>query len=75
MSYTSFYLRSVSSIEGITAQHYAQSLRLELLVPMWRQIRLGVAGDYFNRATYYQDLPDVHQWIPQLRFYLAKVSR
>jgi hypothetical protein len=74
-SYSSFYLRSVSSIEGTTAQHYAQYLRLELLVPIWRQFRLGVSGDYINRATYYRDLPDVHQWIPQVRFFLAKVSK
>jgi hypothetical protein len=74
-SYTSFYIRSVSSIEGITGQHYAQYFRLELLAPLWRQLRLGVTGDYINRATYYKDLPDVHQWIPQLRFYLAKVSK
>ncbi len=48
---------------------------MELLAPLWRQLRLGVSADYINRATYYKDLPDVHQWIPQLRFYLAKVSK
>jgi hypothetical protein len=74
-AYGGFYIRSVSSIEGITGQHYAQYLRIDLLVPLWRQLRLGVSGDYINRATYYKDLPDVHQWIPQLRFYLAKVSK
>jgi hypothetical protein len=75
IAYGSFYMRSVSSIEGITGQHYAQFLRLDLLAPLWREFRLGVSADYYNRATYYKDLPDVHQWLPQLRFFIAKVSR
>jgi hypothetical protein len=74
-TYGGFYIRSVSTIEGITANHYAQYLRLDVLLPLWRQLRLGVSGDYINRATYYKDLPDVHQWIPQVRFFLAKVSK
>jgi hypothetical protein len=74
-TYGGFYLRSVSSVEGVTGQHYAQFLRLDLLAPLWRQLRLGVSADYINRATYYRDLPDAHQWLPQFRVYIAKVSR
>ncbi len=74
-TYGGFYIRSVSTIEGITAQHYAQYLRLDLLAPLYKQLKLGMSADYINRATYYRDLPDVHQWIPQLRFFLAKVSK
>ena len=74
-TYGGFYVRSVSTVEGISGRHYAQYLRLDLLAPLFRQLRLGVSADYINRATYYHDLPDVHQWIPQLRFFLAKVSK
>jgi hypothetical protein len=75
LTYASFYLRTASSIEGIAGQHYAQVARADALVPLWRQFRLGFSGSYINRATYYQDIPDVHQWIPEFRVFVAKVSR
>jgi hypothetical protein len=75
LRYVSFYLRTVSSVEGEAGKHYAQVVRLDLLAPLWRSLKLGVSGDYINRATYYKTIPDVHQWIPQLRVYIAKVSR
>jgi len=75
LRYTAFYLRTTSSVEGEAGKHYAQVLRLDLLAPLWRAFKLGASADYINRATYYKTIPDVHQWIPQLRFYIAKVSR
>jgi hypothetical protein len=75
LRYASFFLRTVSSVEGEAGKHYAQVVRLDLLAPLWRSLKLGVSGDYINRATYYKTIPDVHQWIPQLRVYIAKVSR
>ena len=75
LTYAGFYIHTVSSVEGVNGRHYAQFLRLDILAPLWRQLRLGVSGDYVNRATYYDTLPDVHQWLPQLRVFLAKVSR
>ncbi len=75
LRYTSFYLRTISSVEGEAGKHYAQVLRLDVLAPLWRNFRFGVSGDYINRATYYPTTPDVHQWLPQLRVYLARVSK
>jgi len=74
-SYGGFYIRTVSAVEGVSGKHWAQVLRVDLLVPLWRQFRIGLGGDYINRATYYDNSPDVHQWMPQLRVFLAKVSR
>ena len=70
-----FLIRSTSSVEGVGARHYAQFVRLDALAPLWRQLRLGVSVDYFTRSVDYRDAPDVHQSLPQLRVYLAKVSR
>jgi len=75
LRYTSFFLRTISSVEGEAGKHYAQVLRLDVLAPLWRNFRFGVSGDYINRATYYPTTPDVHQWLPQLRVYLARVSK
>jgi len=75
LRYTSFYLRTISSVEGEAGKHYAQVLRLDVLAPLWRNFRFGVSGDYINRATYYPTTTDVHQWLPQLRVYLARVSK
>jgi hypothetical protein len=75
VAYGGFLIRSVSSIEGVSARHYAQFLRVDVLVPLWRQLRIGFSGDYVNRSVHYDNLPDVHQWIPEFRVFLAKVSR
>jgi len=73
--YNGFLIRTVSAVEGANGKHFAQVLRLDLLVPLWRSFRLGFSGDYINRATYYDTAADVHQWIPQFRVFLARVSR
>ncbi len=62
-------------MEGVGAQHYAQFFRVDVLAPLWRQLRLGFSTDYFTRSVYYRDAPEVYQTLPQFRVYLAKVSR
>ena len=37
------------------ANHFLQQLRLDLLVPVRGPIGLGVAGEYFDRRTYYKE--------------------
>ena len=74
-SFGGFLIRSTSSVEGVGAQHYAQFVRVDVLAPLWRQLRLGFSTDYFTRSVYYRDAPDVYQTLPQFRVYLAKVSR
>jgi hypothetical protein len=75
LGYNGFLIQTVSAVEGANGQHFAQVVRLDLLFPLWRNYRLGFSGDYINRATYYNTIPDVHQWIPQFRVFLARVSR
>jgi hypothetical protein len=75
VAYGGFLIRSVSSIEGVAARHYAQFLRLDGLIPLWKQLRIGVSGSYYNRSVHYHGLPEVHEWLPEFRVFLAKVSR
>jgi hypothetical protein len=70
-----FFIRSTSSVEGVSANHYAQFFRVDVLAPLWRQLRLGFSTEYFTRSVHYRNAPEVHQTLPQFRVFLAKVSR
>ena len=49
--------RQLYSLDGVRANHFLQRLRADLIVPVRGSIGLGVAGEYFDRRTYFQD-PD-----------------
>ncbi|MCU0251506.1 MAG: DUF3943 domain-containing protein [Vicinamibacterales bacterium] len=70
--YEGVYLHVVS---GTSGDHVAQSLRLEGLVPLRRQLRLGLAADYIRRKVYYDLEEDRDDRYPQLRVFLAWVNK
>ena len=70
--YDGVYLHVVS---GTSGDHVAQSLRLEGLVPIRRQLRLGLAADYIRRKVYYDLEEDRDDKYPQLRVFLAWVNK
>jgi hypothetical protein len=53
----------------------AQSIGLDALVPLRKQLRLGVAGEYIRRKIYYDFEDDVNSRYPQFRVYLAWVNK
>jgi hypothetical protein len=66
------YLHVVS---GTSGDHVAQSFRLEGIVPLRRQLRLGLAADYIRRKVYYDFEDDRDDKYPQLRVFLAWVNK
>lgn len=71
-AYGGVYLHVVS---GTSGDHVAQSIRLEGLVPVRRQLRLGLAADYIRRKVYYDFEDDRDDRYPQLRVFLAWVNK
>lgn len=65
--------RHLYSLDGVRANHFLQQLRLDLHVPLRGPIGLGVAGEYFDRRTYYkqEDNPTRKFKFPQLRAFLT----
>jgi hypothetical protein len=65
--------RHLYSLDGVRANHFLQQLRLDLLVPVRGPIGLGVAGEYFDRRTYYKEEENQTQKFkfPQIRAFLT----
>jgi hypothetical protein len=65
--------RQLYSLDGLRANHFLQRARLDIQVPLRRQIGLGVAMEYFSRHTYYQDEERTEKQYryPQFRAYLT----
>ena len=61
------------SLDGVRANHFLQQLRLDVLAPLRGPLSLGVAGEYFDRRTYYKDEANETRkfHFPQVRVYLA----
>jgi len=61
------------SLDGVRANHFLQQLRLDLLVPLHGPLGFGVAGEYFDRRTYYKDAADTTKkfHFPQVRMFLT----
>ena len=61
------------SLDGVRANHFLQQLRLDLLVPLRGPLGLGVAGEYFDRRTYYKDAANETSKFnfPQFRAFLT----
>jgi hypothetical protein len=55
--FANFYYRShhLYSLDGVRANHLLQHLRLDLLLPLHKQVGLGTSAEFFHRKTYYQD--------------------
>jgi pimeloyl-ACP methyl ester carboxylesterase len=65
--------RHLYSLDGVRANHFLQQLRLDLLVPVRGPFGLGVAGEYFDRRTYYKEAENETGKFkfPQLRAFLT----
>jgi hypothetical protein len=65
--------RHLYSLDGVRANHLLQRLRLDLLAPLRGPFGVGVAGEYFDRRTWFQD-PDHTKKsyrYPQFRVFLT----
>ncbi|HSP90933.1 MAG TPA: hypothetical protein VLN08_08500, partial [Vicinamibacterales bacterium] len=72
LRYGGTYLHVVS---GTIGDHLAQSLSLEGLVPVRRQLRLGLAADLVRRKVYYDFEDDRDEKYPQIRVFLSWVNK
>lgn len=65
--------RHLYSLDGVRANHFLQQLRLDLTVPLRGTWGLGVAGEYFDRRTYYkEEANDTRKFhFPQVRAFLT----
>ena len=65
--------RHLYSLDGVRANHFMQQLRLDLLVPIRGPLGFGVAGEYFDRRTYYKQAENQTRKFkfPQLRAFLT----
>ena len=65
--------RHIYSLDGVRANHFLQSGRLDLLLPVYGQLGFGVTGEYFDRRTFYQDDAQTVQryHYPQVRAYFT----
>jgi hypothetical protein len=65
--------RHLYSLDGVRANHFLQQLRLDLLVPLRGPLGIGVAGEYFDRRTYYKEAENETRKykFPQLRAFLT----
>jgi hypothetical protein len=65
--------RHVYSLDGVRANHLLQRTRVDVVVPVFGPWGIGVAGEYFDRRTFFQD-PDQtrksYQY-PQFRAFLT----
>jgi hypothetical protein len=65
--------RHIYSLDGVRANHLLQRVRLDLLAPIRGPFGIGVAGEYFDRHTWFQDSDSTTKSYkyPQLRAFLT----
>ena len=59
------------TVDGAQADHWAQSLRFDLIAPLKGRLGVGTTADFIRRKSYYDAADDVLQRFPQLRVYLT----
>ena len=47
--------RHIYSLYGVRANHLLQRTRVDLVIPVRGPFGIGVAGEYFDRRTFFQD--------------------
>lgn len=70
--YQGIYLHVVS---GTSGDHVAQVIGVDGLVPIRKQLRLGVAADFIRRKVYYDFEDDRDDKFPQFRVFFAWVNK
>jgi hypothetical protein len=65
--------RTLYSLDGVRANHLLQQTRVDLLAPLYGELGIGVAGEYFDRRSYYQDADATikRYHYPQFRLYFT----
>jgi hypothetical protein len=62
------------TVDGAQADHWAQSLRFDLVAPLKGRLGVGSTAEFVRRKSYYDGADDVMQRFPQLRVYLSWVK-
>ncbi|HEX6975918.1 MAG TPA: DUF3943 domain-containing protein [Vicinamibacterales bacterium] len=65
--------RHLFSLDGVRANHFLQRGRLDVTAPLKGALGIGVAGEYFDRRTFYQDAARTKKTYhyPQVRAYFT----
>ena len=67
-SYGSVWMHTV---DGAQADHWAQGLRFDLIVPVKGTFGAGVTSEFIRRKSYYDAADDILQRFPRFRVYLS----
>ena len=59
------------TVDGAQADHWAQGLRFDLIIPVKGKVGVGSTAEFIRRKSYYDAADDVMQRFPQLRVYLS----
>jgi hypothetical protein len=62
-------------VSGTSGDHVAQLLGLEGLIPIRKQLRLGIAAEGIRRKVYYDFQDDRDDRYPQFRVFFAWVNK
>ena len=68
-----YEVHHVHVLDGVRANHVLQRARVNLLLPVRGRLGFGVAGEFFDRRTYYKqpELQDAQFHYPQLRAFFT----
>jgi hypothetical protein len=67
-----YELHHLHILDGYRAEHVLQRLRGDVLIPIKGKIGAGIAGEFFDRTTYYSPGQEKVQYrFPQVRFYMT----
>ena len=60
-------------VDGVRANHLLQRAGINLTLPIRGSLGIGIAGEWFDRRTYFKDAANTRQRFhyPQLRGFLA----
>jgi hypothetical protein len=59
------------TVDGAQADHWAQNLRFDAIVPLKGKLGVGSTAEFIRRKSYYDAADDIRQRFPQFRVYLS----
>jgi hypothetical protein len=59
------------TVDGAQADHWAQGLRFDLIVPVRGKLGVGTTAEFIRRKSYYDAADDLMQRFPRLRVYFT----
>jgi hypothetical protein len=63
------------TVDGAQVDHFAQGVRLDVLVPVSGRLAVGTTGEFVRRKSYYDNREDIDHRFPQFRVYLSWLNR